>query len=123
MAGEVCTSRCFRWSTDSLGAVFGYFETLLRIGDLQLIMQEEIRLQTFADTMRMAGIDYDIIIDMFDFTWELFNDLKKAVESGQTSESVLLESLNDEIKSNSIIYHFKVGTAPIRSTIRSHTST
>lgn len=73
-----------------------------------MVQQERVRLQSFEDTMRMVGIDYDIIIDMFDFTWELFDDLQRAVERGDKNEAVLLDSLNDEIKSNSIVYHFKV---------------
>lgn len=46
---------------------------------------------------------------MFDYTWELFDALKVAVGRGDSHEAVLLEWLNDETKSNSIVYHFKVG--------------
>jgi hypothetical protein len=60
--------------------------------------------------MRSAGVDYDIIIDMFDYTWELFEAIKLAIGQGDTNEAVLLNSLNDEIISNSIVYHFKVRT-------------
>ncbi|OQV04333.1 hypothetical protein CLAIMM_09230 isoform 1 [Cladophialophora immunda] len=93
------------------GAVFGYFEILLRSGDPSLITQELVRLRSFEQTMRSVGIDYDIIIDMFDFTWELFDALKSAVERGDTNEAVLLDSLNDENISNSIVYHFKMMTS------------
>ena len=58
--------------------------------------------------MRAANIDYDIIVDMFDYTWELFDAIKSAMEHGDTNEAVLLQSLNDENISNSIVYHFKV---------------
>ena len=61
--------------------------------------------------MRAAGIDYDIIIDMFDYTWELFDALKAAVERGDTNETALLQTLNEENISNSIVYHFKVSSS------------
>ncbi|KIX04933.1 uncharacterized protein Z518_05804 [Rhinocladiella mackenziei CBS 650.93] len=93
------------------GAVFGYFEILLKSGDLGLIAQELVRLQSFEQTMRAVGIDYDIIIDMFDYTWELFDAIKSAIERGDKNEAVLLEALNDENKSNSIVYHFKMMTS------------
>ncbi|KIW91239.1 uncharacterized protein Z519_08135 [Cladophialophora bantiana CBS 173.52] len=93
------------------GAVFGYFEILLRSGDPGLITQELVRLRSFEQTMRNVGIDYDIIIDMFDYTWELFDALKAAIERRDTNEAVLLDSLNDENISNSIVYHFKMMTS------------
>lgn len=92
-----------------LGAVFGYFEILLGSGDLGLITQERVRLQSFEQTMRAVGIDYDIIIDMFDYTWELFDAIKEAIEKGNKNEAVLLDCMNDQPKSDSIVYHFKVG--------------
>lgn len=91
-----------------LGVVFSYFEILLQSGDLGLVMQEMTRLQSFEQNMRIVGIDYDIIVDMFDYTWELFEDIRQAVERKDKDEAVLLRSLNDENKSNSIVYHFKV---------------
>jgi ubiquitin thioesterase protein OTUB1 len=90
------------------GVVFGYFEILLKSGDIDLIVQEKVRLQSFEQTMRAVGIDYDIIVDMFDYTWDLFDDIHRALGRGNQSESVLLESMNDENKSNSIVYHIKV---------------
>jgi len=88
--------------------VFGYFETLLQLGDMQIVMQETVRLRSFEETMRMAGIDYEILSVMFDDTWELLEDIQKAVERQDKSEDVLLNILNDENRSNSIVYHFKV---------------
>ena len=58
--------------------------------------------------MRAVGIDYDIIIDMFDYTWELFDAIKTAVGRGDKSDTVLLEAMNEQGKSDSIVYHFKV---------------
>lgn len=90
------------------GVVFAYFEILLKSGDLDLIVQEKVRLQSFEQTMRAVGIDYDIIVDMFEYTWDLFDEIHKAIERGDRSDVVLLESMNDENKSNSIVYHVKV---------------
>ena len=58
--------------------------------------------------MRAVGIDYDIIVDMLDYTWEFFDDVLKAADCGDKHDAVLFESMNDENKSNSIVYHFKV---------------
>ncbi|OAP54472.1 hypothetical protein AYL99_11573 [Fonsecaea erecta] len=93
------------------GAVFGYFETLLRSGDPSLITQELVRLRSFEQTMRSVGIDYELITDMFECTWQLFDALKSAVERGDTNEAVLLSVFNDADVSNSIVYHFKMMTS------------
>ncbi|KAK5194539.1 hypothetical protein LTR99_003041 [Exophiala xenobiotica] len=93
------------------GVVFGYFELLIRSGDLGLITQEKVRLLSFEQTMRAVGIDYDIIIDMFDYTWELFDAIKTAVGRGDMSDTVLLEAMNDQGRSDSIVYHFKMMTS------------
>jgi hypothetical protein len=58
--------------------------------------------------MRAVGIDYDIVETMFDYTWEFFDEVEKAMENGDTSDAVLLDAMNEENKSNSIVYHFKV---------------
>lgn len=91
--------------------VYSYFEKLLLSGDIALVQQEKVRIQTFEDTMKMVGIDYDIIVDMFDYTWELFDKIMQAVQHHNLSEHVVLEDMNDEIKSNSIVYHFKMMTS------------
>lgn len=45
---------------------------------------------------------------MFDYTWDLFDAVKTAIDRGDRSEQVLMEALNDQGSSNSIVYHFKV---------------
>jgi hypothetical protein len=91
------------------GAVFGYFEILLKSGDHSLITQEMVRLQSFEQTTRGVGIDYDIVVDMFDYTWDLFNAIKSALEQGNKSEAVVVDFMNDKSQSDSVVYHFKVG--------------
>lgn len=101
------------------GAVFGYFETLLAAGDIQMIIQEITRIRSFDDTMRMAGIDYDMVADLFDYTWELLEKIRSTVESHSQDDSMLMETFNDEGQSNSIIYHFKARN-PMLSTAYAH---
>lgn len=91
--------------------VFSYFEILLNSGDIDLVQSEKIRFDTFQDTMKMVGIDYDIIIDMFDYTWELFDSITKAIQNNIWDDSVILEFMNDQVKSDSIVYHFKMVTS------------
>lgn len=91
--------------------VFSYFEILLLAGDPSLVQQEKIRFETYAETMRMVGIDYDLMVDMFDYTWELFDAIMHATQQQSKDEKVILSIMNDENKSNSIIYHFKMVTS------------
>lgn len=92
--------------------VFGYFEILLNSRDLELVQAEKTRFESFEDMMRMVGIDYDIIIDMFGYTWELFDKIKAAIQANVWDENaVLLEDMNDQMKSDSIVYHFKMVTS------------
>lgn len=90
------------------GTVFGYFELLAKSGDVSLLEVEEIRIRSFKDIMVMAGVDYDLLMDMFDSTWELFAEIKKAIQNGTDAEAIVLTTLNDPVVSESIVYHFKV---------------
>ena len=90
------------------GTVFGYFELLAKSGDVSLLEVEEIRIRSFKDIMVMAGVDYDLLMDMFDNTWELFGEIRKAIQNGTDAESVVMNTLNDPVVSESIVYHFKV---------------
>jgi hypothetical protein len=88
--------------------VFGYFELLALSGDVSLLEVEEIRIRSFRDIMMMAGIDYELLVDMFDSTWELFADIKKAIQENKVDDAVVLQTMNDSVVSESIVYHFKV---------------
>ncbi|EHY56077.1 hypothetical protein HRR80_005770 [Exophiala dermatitidis] len=93
------------------GAVFGYFEILLNSRDVGLLDQELVRLQSFEQTMRAVGVDYDIMVDMFEYTWDLFAAIKAAIERGDKDDRVLLDVMNDSGQSDSIVYHFKMMTS------------
>lgn len=50
------------------------------------------------------------MVDLFvDETMDLFESLHQAVKSGNRNEQLLLDVFNDENRSNSIVFHFKVG--------------
>lgn len=95
-----------------LGTVFGYFELLALGGDVSLLEVEEIRIRSFKDIMVMAGVDYDLLVDMFDNTWELFAEVKKAIQENKVDDAVVLQIMNDPVVSESIVYHFKVSSLP-----------
>lgn len=91
--------------------VFSYFELLLHSGDPGLVQLEKIRFETFADTMTQIGMDYELLAVMFDYTWELFDKIIEAVQNNVPDDNIVLNILNDENPSNSVIYHFKMVTS------------
>ncbi|KAI9873756.1 MAG: hypothetical protein M1823_007848, partial [Watsoniomyces obsoletus] len=76
--------------TQPAGTVFGYFELLAKAGDVSLLEVEEIRIRSFQDIMTMAGVDYELLVDMFDNTWELFGEIRKAIQNNNLDESLVL---------------------------------
>jgi ubiquitin thioesterase protein OTUB1 len=61
--------------------------------------------------MTMAGIDYSLVEEMFDETWTLFQEILSAFEQNHTSIDIVTRALNDENRSNAIVYHFKMMTS------------
>jgi len=91
--------------------VFSYFELLLRSDDPSLVQIEKIRFETFAETMTQIGMDYELLADMFDYTWQLFDTIIEAVQNNVPDDNIILNILNDENPSNSVVYHFKMVTS------------
>jgi len=87
--------------------VFGYFEILLSLG-LDKIAAERARLQSFNDTLVGVGYDFTMVELFVDETLGLFDSLQQAIESGNRNDRLLLDVFNDENRSNSIVFHFKV---------------
>lgn len=87
--------------------VFGYFESLLD-QDLAKAVSEKARLQSFNDTLVAVGYEFNVVEFFVDETMELFDALYHAIESGNRSDQLLLDIFNDENRSNSIVFHFKV---------------
>jgi Peptidase C65 Otubain len=86
---------------------FGYFEILLALS-LDKIAAERSRLQSFNNTLVAVGYDSTMVELFVDETLGLFDSLQQAIESGNRSDRLLLDVFNDENRSNSIVFHFKV---------------
>lgn len=97
-----------KWPT---AVVFGYFESLLA-QDLDKVASEKARLQSFNDTLVAVGYDFTMVELFVDETMELLESLHQAIESGGRSDRLLLDIFNDENRSNSIVFHFKVCVPP-----------
>ncbi|RMZ84186.1 hypothetical protein DV738_g607, partial [Chaetothyriales sp. CBS 135597] len=100
---------------DGQCTVFGYFEILLKSADHGLVIQEQIRIQTYSEMMKSVGLDVELLEIMFEHTFELFEAIRRAIESGNLSDSVVLNSLNDSNVSDSIVYHFKASQSTMTS--------
>ncbi|RMD40879.1 hypothetical protein DV735_g4225, partial [Chaetothyriales sp. CBS 134920] len=87
---------------DGQCTVFGYFEILLKSADHGLVIQEQIRIQTYSEMMKSVGLDVELLEIMFEHTFELFDAIRRAIESGNLADSVVLNSLNDSNVSDSI---------------------
>lgn len=55
-----------------------------------------------------VGYDFTMVELFVDETMDLFDSLQQAMESGGRADRILLETLNEENTSNSIVFHFKV---------------
>lgn len=74
-------------------------------------MQELTRIRSFEDTMKMAGVDYELLEDFFEETWELFRKIVDAFEKNTPAMPVIIGVFNDDNRSNAIVYHFKMMTS------------
>lgn len=59
----------------------------------------------------MAGIAYDVLEAFFEETWELFGQILKSFEDSSINDTLITTVMNDESKSNAIVYHFKMMTS------------
>lgn len=89
---------------------FAYFEILLTSGDPSFVQIEKLRFESFADSMRMLGLDYEMLADLFTPTFELFDKIQNAVNNGINDIQIVTDDLNNEHVSNYIVYHFKMIT-------------
>ena len=67
-------------------------------------------MQSFKDMLNMAGTDYDMLCDMFEYTWELFGQIKQVLESESRDEGILMDTFNKETESSFIICHFRASS-------------
>lgn len=75
---------------------------------LAKIALEKARLQGFNDTLVAVGYDFSMVELFVDETMDLFDSLHQTIESGDRKDQLLLDIFNDENRSNSIVFHFKV---------------
>lgn len=112
MAGAVSVARRSTALTDEFteGAVFRYFEIVAE-SNLGFVQQENIRMQSFGELMKMAGVAYELLEDFFNQTWDLFGEILNAIGKGEPALPLVAAAFNDEERSNGIVYHFKMMTS------------
>ncbi|KAI5812885.1 peptidase C65 Otubain-domain-containing protein [Pyronema omphalodes] len=86
---------------------FGYFEQLLKLGDVNRIGMEHARVASLNGLLSMAGIASYIYEDFTDVTFELF----KIMAAGKVDLTALVNYFNDESFSNAIVMHFRLITS------------
>ncbi len=90
---------------------FGYFETLLRLGDVPKIRAELARLKGCNETMLEAsGFDVGMCEDFTDVTFEMLEAMISSLPNHEGGAS-LLASFNDDSISAAVTYHFRVRAA------------
>lgn len=88
---------------------FGYFETLVHLGDGNKFLEEETRLRSLSNVLNAAGFEPMLYEDFADEMFGLLRKVASSVQDG-SAEEVLLESFNDEMLQNYVITHLKVLT-------------
>lgn len=92
----------------SQALAFGYFETLLRLGDAPKIRAELARLKGCNETMLDAsGFDVGMCEDFTDVTFEMLEVMISSLPNHDGGASLLASFNNDSI-SAAVTYHFRV---------------
>ncbi|OTB07398.1 hypothetical protein M426DRAFT_250766 [Hypoxylon sp. CI-4A] len=85
---------------------FGYFETLVRCGDINQVQGELARLSGLNSYIEnVGGHSAWLFEDMVSETFELFNGIITAMSSGQDAMPFVMEKFNTLESSQSIVYH------------------
>lgn len=107
--GEVILAIHFRLQASlTISAIaFGYFESLVRVGDPAKFQQEEVRLRSLANVTAAAGWDWSMVEDFADEMFDLLRKMSASLQTGD-SESTLVDAFNDEGLQNSIITYLRV---------------
>lgn len=85
---------------------FGYFETLLRLGDASKILAEASRIRAFEALMQAVGHP-DVYEDFIEPTAELLQEQAATLPNHDGGAS-LLAIFNDDSPSSQLTYSFKV---------------
>ncbi|KAK5164317.1 uncharacterized protein LTR77_010012 [Saxophila tyrrhenica] len=89
---------------------FGYFETLINLGDGNKFLEEEARLRSLMNTCTAAGYDPSLLEDFAEETYTLLRKVANGMQDG-TAENALHETFNDDYVQNFIITHIRTLTA------------
>lgn len=92
---------------DPQALAFGYFETLLRIGDASKMVEEAARFRAFEALMHAVGIP-DLYEDFIEPTADLLEQ-QAATLPNHDGGAALLAFFNDDRPSSQLTYSFKVG--------------
>ena len=87
---------------------FGYFENLVRCGDIAQLQRELARLRGLDDYIEKIGnFERAKFEDMNQETFDLFDEVITAMSNGQDCMQVVMEKFNDAFSSQAIIYHLR----------------
>ena len=89
---------------------FGYFETLLRLGDASKILEEAARFRAFEALMLAVG-NPDLYEDFIEPTADLLEQQASTLPN-HDGGAALLAIFNDDAPSSQLTYSFKVGLIP-----------
>ncbi|GAB7336968.1 hypothetical protein MBLNU457_g2393t2 [Dothideomycetes sp. NU457] len=89
---------------------FGYYESLLRIGDHGKFAQEEARLKSLRNTVEQSGQQVDILEDFEDAALSLLKETATTI-GAPDAEDKLVTAFNDDFNQNYIITYFRMLTA------------
>lgn len=88
---------------------FGYFENLVRFGDVNQLQAESARLAALNDYIeKVGGYSPFIIEDFVEVTLDLFAEIIQAVSQGQDAMPILMDKWNAEDSSSAMIYHLRL---------------
>jgi ubiquitin thioesterase protein OTUB1 len=88
---------------------FGYFENLIRCGNVNRIECELARLTNLNEFIeKVGGHETWLFEDMVSETFELFQGILSAMSGGQDPMVLLMEKFNDPEPSRSIVYHLRL---------------
>ncbi|KAK3944035.1 ubiquitin thioesterase OTUB1 [Diplogelasinospora grovesii] len=88
---------------------FGYFETLVMLGDKARIEKERTRISSLGDYIdQVGGVTSMVYQDMADATDELFERILETIGDQKLAMVELMRAFNDSSISNSVMYHFRL---------------
>lgn len=94
--------------TAPAAAIFGYLEQLFQLGDPIKVASEMARLKDFKTSLPVVGFDLEMVEMFMEPTMELLEQMHNALLRRDLDNTFLLQTMNSNEESNSILYYFKV---------------